>query len=132
MQTSIENYGSTARDYCMLERNFLSHARLGLLLMLLASSALLNARLPGPENPGEHEKQQNHGLDIPLASIEVAAALIVIGTGCWEYESGIRDMRARRAFLVSTEPHFIIMLVIAAVVFTICVVLLVHDQEIGV
>jgi len=87
----------------MLERNFLSHAKLGLLLMLLASSVLLRARLPGPDRPKDHEQHPNHGLGIPLASIEVAAALIVIGVGCWEYESGIRDMRVRRAFLVSSE-----------------------------
>jgi hypothetical protein len=102
MPTLIENHGSTARDYCMLERNFLSHVKLGLLLMLLASSVLLGARLPGPDLPKDHENP-NHGFGIPLASIEFAAALIVIGAGCCEYESGIRDMRARRAFLLSTE-----------------------------
>lgn len=100
MPTLIENHGSTARDYCMLERNFLSHAKLGLLLMLLSSSVLLRARIPGPDRPKDHE---DHGLGIPMASIAAAAALIVIGAGCWEYESGIRDMRARRAFLLSTE-----------------------------
>jgi hypothetical protein len=103
MPTLIENHGSTARDHCMLERNFLSHVKLGLLLMLLASSVLLRARLPGPDRPQDHEDHPNYGLGIPLASIEVGAALVVIGAGCWEYESGIRDMRARRAFLVSTE-----------------------------
>ena len=87
----------------MLERNFLSHARLGLVLMLLTSSVLLKARLPGPDRPKDHEDHPNHGLGIPLASIQVAAALIVIGAGCWEYESGIRDMYARRAFLLSNE-----------------------------
>ena len=100
MPTLIQNHGSTARDYCMLERNFLSHAKLGLLLMLLSSSVLLKARIPGPDLPKDHP---NHGLGIPLASIETAAALILIGAGCWEYDSGIRDLRARRAFLLSTE-----------------------------
>jgi hypothetical protein len=87
----------------MLERNFLSHVKLTLLLMLLASSVLLKARLPGPDRPKDHEDHPNFGLGIPLASVEVAAALIIIAAGCWEYESGIRDMRARRAFLTSTE-----------------------------
>jgi hypothetical protein len=100
---TLENHGSTARDYCMLERNFLSHARLGLLLMLLASGVLLRARLPGPDRAKDHDNHPNHRLGIPLASVEVIAALIVIGAGCWEYESGIRDLRARRAFLLSTE-----------------------------
>lgn len=103
MPTLLANHGSTARDHCMLERNFLSHAKLGLVLMLLASSVLLKARLPGPDRPKDHEEHPNYGLGIPLASIQVAAALLVIGAGCWEYESGIRDMHARRAFLLSNE-----------------------------
>jgi hypothetical protein len=103
MPTLLENQGSTARDHCMLERNFLSHARLGLFLMLLSSSVLLKARLPGPDRPKDHEEHPYYGLGIPLAAVQVIAALIVIGAGCWEYESGIRDMYARRAFLISSE-----------------------------
>jgi Domain of unknown function (DUF202) len=103
MPIVLENRGSTARDYFMLERNFLSHVRLALLLVLLASSVLLRARLPGPDRPKGHESHPNYGLGIPLASVEVAAALIVIGVGCWEYESGVSDMRAQRAFLASSE-----------------------------
>ena len=103
MPTLLENQGSTARDHCMLERNFLSHARLGLFLMLLSSSVLLKARLPGPDRPKDHEEHPNYGLGVPLATIQVIAALIVIGGGCWSYESGIRDMHARRAFLLSSE-----------------------------
>jgi hypothetical protein len=97
MPTSLENDGSTARDYCMLERNFLSHAKLALLLMPILSSVLLRARLDSPTNP------ENHKLSIPLASIEIFSAFVVIGSGLWEYESGMRDMRGRRAILLSTE-----------------------------
>lgn len=87
----------------MLERNFLSHVKLALLLVLLASSVLLRARLPGPDRPKEHEDHPNYGFGIPLASIQVAAALVVIGAGCWEYESGMRDLHVRRGFLLSNE-----------------------------
>ncbi len=100
MPTSIENYGSTTRDYCMLERNFLAHAKLALLLMLVSSSVLLQARLESPANP---EKHGSNKFGIPLAAIEVVSAFIVIGSGLWQYESGTRDMRARRAFLLSSE-----------------------------
>jgi hypothetical protein len=103
MPTLVEIQGSTVRDYFMLERNFLSHSRLALLLSLLASSVLLKARLPGPDRPEGHETHPNYGLGIPMASLEVAAAFVVIGVGYWEYECGVRDMRARRAFLLSSE-----------------------------
>ncbi|KAH9066497.1 hypothetical protein EDB87DRAFT_1586447 [Lactarius vividus] len=131
MPTSIENHGSTARDYCMLERNFLSHAKLALLLMLVSSSVLLQARLDCPTNPEEHDGGGGHELSIPLATIEVISAFVVIGSGLWEYESGIRDMRVRRAFLLSTEPHFVIVVVIAAVVFITWIFFLVNEGGIG-
>lgn len=99
----LENHGSIARDHYMLERNFLAHSQFALLLMLLASSVLLGARLPGPDPPEDHETHPHYGLRIPLASIEVAAAFIVIAVGCWQYESGIRDLRVRRAFPLSAE-----------------------------
>lgn len=99
MPTSIENYGSTARDYCMLERNFLAHTKLALLLMLISSSVLLHARLDSPTNPEEHGHDK---LSISLAALEIIAAFAVIGSGLWEYESGIRDMRVRQAFLHSS------------------------------
>ncbi|KAH9992974.1 hypothetical protein BJV74DRAFT_771316 [Russula compacta] len=127
----LQNHGSTARDHYMLERNFLAHSQLALLLMLLASSILLRARLPGPDHPKDHETHPYYGLGIPLASIEVAAAFIVIGVGCWEYESGIRDLRVRRAFPLSTDPHVVIIVIMAVVVFTICIVLLVSEGEFG-
>ncbi|KAN0137003.1 hypothetical protein V8E53_005000 [Lactarius tabidus] len=123
MPTSIENYGSTARDYCMLERNFLSHAKLALLLMLISSSVLLHARLDSPTNP---EERGSHKLGISLAAIEIIAAFVVIGLGLWEYESGIRDMRVRRAFLLSSQPHFVVVAVIAVTVFVTCVIFLVN------
>ncbi|KAF8493186.1 hypothetical protein F5888DRAFT_1724853 [Russula emetica] len=131
MPTLLENHGSTARDHCMLERNFLSHARLVLFLMLLASSVLLKARLPGPDLPKDHEEHPYYGLGIPLATIQVVAALIVIGAGYWAYESGVRDMHARRAFLLSSDRQFVIMVIIAVVVSMICIILLASEGEIG-
>ena len=84
----------------MFERNFLSHVKLALLLMLVSSSVLLRARLDSPTSPEDHG---NHKLSIPLSAIEIITAFVVIGSGLWEYESGMRDMRGRQAFLHSTE-----------------------------
>ena len=84
----------------MLERNFLAHAKLALLLMLISSSVLLHARLESPTNP---EERGSRKLNIALATIEIISAFLVIGSGLWEYESGIRDMRVRRAFLLSSQ-----------------------------
>ena len=99
----VANTGSAARDFCMLERNLLSHIKLALLLSLLASSLLLQARLvPGNE--------QTHTSGVPLASVEFFAAMAAILAGVWEYYSGCCDLRMSRAFLAAAKfimPLFI-------------------------
>jgi len=90
----VENTGSTARDYCMLERNILTHIRLALLLSILSSSLLLDARLV----PQTGNRKATSGT-IPLASIEFAAAMTCIAAGLWEYYNGYRDLRIARAFM---------------------------------
>lgn len=94
----IENTGSTARDFCMLERNILSHLKLALLLSLLSSSLLLQVRLV----PGQ-DKEKSKSSGIPLASVEFFAALAAVVGGVWEYYSGYWDLRKSRAFLVAVK-----------------------------
>lgn len=90
----VENLGSQARDFCMLERNFLSHVKLALLLAILSWSVLLKARLV-PEQP--KEKKDLGG--IPLSAVEYGAALACLTAGCWEYYQGYRDLRTSTPFL---------------------------------
>lgn len=113
----------------MLERNFLSHIKLALLLLLLFSSTVLQARLSGVDPSGSSSRPSD--ISIALASLQLAAALCLVLGGFWEYESGFRDMRNMRAFLVSTKPHLAIMTIVLGVVFTTCIVLLADQQEIG-
>ena len=97
----LPNVGSSARDFCMLERNFLSHIKLALLLLLLFSSTVLQARLSGVDPSASSSRPSD--ISIALASLQLAAALCLVLGGFWEYESGFRDMRNMRAFLVSTK-----------------------------
>lgn len=96
----VKNTGSNARDFCMLERNLLSHLKLALLLSLLSSSMLLRARLV-PDTGGLPELQSKDG--IPLAVVQIAASIAVIVAGAWEYHSGYKDLRDMRAFLVAAK-----------------------------
>lgn len=101
MPQVCENNGSAARDYAMLERNLLSHLRLAALILLLAASVLLDARLPSPSEPSG-DTPRSAG-SIPLASIEVAAALTAIGAGVWEYRTGYKNMQDMKGFLVAAK-----------------------------
>lgn len=82
----------------MLERNFLSHLKLALLLALLSWSVLLRARLV-PEQPEE----KNDVGGVPLSAIEYGTALLCILAGSWEYYNGYWDLRKSTPFLRATK-----------------------------
>lgn len=94
----VDNVGSQARDFCMLERNLLSHIKLALLLALLSWSVLLRARLV-PEQP---EDEGDSG-GIPLSAVEFGAALTCVAAGSWEYYQGYWDLRTSTPFLRATK-----------------------------
>ncbi|KAF8802952.1 hypothetical protein BYT27DRAFT_7111072 [Phlegmacium glaucopus] len=119
----LENVGSTARDFCMLERNILCHLKLAILLSLLSSSLLLHARLVPPSSPKDQTREANN---IPLASLQFVAAIASISAGIWEYCKGFQDMRKARPFLAAPRLHYIIMGNVSGAVFATCVVLLVQ------
>ena len=60
---AIVNTGSTARDWCMLERNILSHIKLDLLLSLLS---LLRARLSGSDDDDDELMIDDEHADVPV------------------------------------------------------------------
>lgn len=96
MPLSLEVVGSNVRDFCMLERNFLSHIKLVLLLILLLVSALLEVRFPGPS--GSNNKDGLGTASLPVAVLQLIAALATIAAAVWEYHSGFRDLLGVKAF----------------------------------
>ncbi|KAJ3999799.1 hypothetical protein F5050DRAFT_1564256 [Lentinula boryana] len=121
----IKNTGSTARDFCFLERNILSHLKLALLFSILSSSLILHARLV----PDSNEKTTGSKLTTPLSGLEFSASLLVIVGGLWEYFNGYRDLLDMRAFLAGTKPHLAVMVVVVAIILVTCVILL-ADQNV--
>jgi len=98
MRTPLLVVGSTVRDFCMLERNFLSHIKLILLLLLMFASTLLEIRLPGPS--GTRESESLGSFSLPLAILQFIAALLTIAAAFWEYHTGLDDLMKLRAFFV--------------------------------
>ncbi|KAK2463579.1 hypothetical protein APHAL10511_004330 [Amanita phalloides] len=92
----VQNEGSAARDFCMLERNLLSHLKLALLLSLLSSSFLLRTRLfPNPPNSGGFDYA---ALGLPSSVVLYATGIIAMIGGVWEFYRGQQDLRVERAF----------------------------------
>ncbi|KAK0446817.1 hypothetical protein EV421DRAFT_1901658 [Armillaria borealis] len=71
-RNAIENSGSTARDFCMLERNMLAHIKLALLLSVLSSSLILQARLVPTADEGGYV--QEYGM--PLRNYPVCRCTV--------------------------------------------------------
>ncbi|KAI0031438.1 hypothetical protein K488DRAFT_52057 [Vararia minispora EC-137] len=130
MPTNLEIIGSSPRDFCMLERNFLSHARLALLFVLFSSAVLLQIRLPltSDNNP---EEPMNGSVTYALASMATAAAACVIAAGYSEYELGFQDVRKLRPTYKSSKLHFVLMVLMVVTVFGACILLLLFGDQIG-
>ncbi|KAF8347825.1 hypothetical protein F5887DRAFT_881103 [Amanita rubescens] len=127
--TLVRNEGSTARDFCMLERNLLSHLKLALLLSLLSSSFLLKTRLfPNPSGNGGFDYEE---LGLPSSIVLYVAGIITIIGGVWEFFGGHRDLRTGRAFLSAPKGHIIMLTIVSLTVFGTCVMLLATDAKQG-
>ncbi|KAF8555996.1 hypothetical protein OG21DRAFT_771363 [Imleria badia] len=124
MPLSLEVVGSNVRDFCMLERNFLSHLKLVLLLILLSSSALLGIRLPGPSSSDEGTLGK---ASLPVAIIQLLAAFATIAAAIWEYQSGVKGLLGVRAFLAVTRVHFPLMVLVTVMIVAISVIYLVYS-----
>ncbi|KAF6761638.1 hypothetical protein DFP72DRAFT_879209 [Ephemerocybe angulata] len=118
---TVKNTGSTARDFCMLERNLLAHFKLAMLLSVMTASLLLQARLV-PEKEGQKQYQR-----VPLASVEFACAVVCIIAGIWEYYQGYQDLVTSRPFWGSGKVHGTLMAPVALVIFTTCIIFVVYN-----
>ncbi|KAJ3498578.1 hypothetical protein NMY22_g19590 [Coprinellus aureogranulatus] len=122
MPRRLENTGSTSRDFNMLERNFLSHLKLTLLLTLLSASLLLQARLVPQDQ--RSTKQWNR---VPLASVEFASAVLCLIAGVCEYWQGYRDLVYARPFWTGVKFHTMFLTPVALAIFATCITSLVYD-----
>ncbi|KAF9240706.1 hypothetical protein BU15DRAFT_45599 [Melanogaster broomeanus] len=127
MPLSLEVVGSTVRDFCMLERNFLAHFKLVLLLLLLFSSDLLGVRLPATTGSAASQTIALGTASWPVAAIEFVAALAAIAAAFWEYHTGVKDLLRVRAFLAVTKVHLSIMAVVTSIIVATSLVYLVYS-----
>ncbi|KDQ12327.1 hypothetical protein BOTBODRAFT_34614 [Botryobasidium botryosum FD-172 SS1] len=129
LEGTVENKGSTARDYCAIERTLLTYLRLGLLLSLLSSSLLLHARIPNPE--GETEVHSDRKLGVPFGSVYFVAAIAALLVGWWKYEDSSRGLREGRGFIEGSQSTIIetvIALIVMLVIGT-CFYLLINPSS---
>ncbi|OAX43981.1 hypothetical protein K503DRAFT_730503 [Rhizopogon vinicolor AM-OR11-026] len=125
MPTPTLIVGSTVRDFCMLERNFLSHIKLVLLLCVLSSSALLGIRLPGPSGTENSDSLGSAGL--PIGTLQFIAALLTVAAAVWEYHTGLDDLMKVKAFLTSTRTHPIMMAAVMGILVSTSIIFVIKS-----
>lgn len=103
MPVFAEIAGSTVRDFCMLERNFLSHFKLILLLLLLLTSSLLGTQLAAPKSSDEEFIESASHVGLPMAILHYTAAILTIVAAVWEYHTGAKDLLRVRPYFVGTK-----------------------------
>ncbi|KAG6331405.1 hypothetical protein ID866_7683 [Astraeus odoratus] len=123
MPLHVEISGSTVRDFCMLERNYLSYLKLVLLLLLLSCSALLGTRLPVPSGVDSGSNSSIGNAKLPIAVLQYIAAMLVVAAGVWEYHTGVKRLLRVRAFLqTGTKVQFALMSVVSLIVIATSIV----------
>lgn len=129
MPQYAEITGSTVRDFCMLERNYLSHFKLVLLLLLLLCSSLLGSRLPAPPESDGNSHASMGGVRLPVAILLYIAALLTVTAAVWEYHTGVKCLLKVRAFLVGTRVHLFLMSVVSVIAAATCIVYLASENR---
>jgi len=124
----VDNIASEARDFCAIERTYLSHLRLGVVLTLLSASILLNARLPAPNADGDPTSDHDQLQGLRFGSLYFAAALAAFFGGLLNYDKLWSGMKNGRAFVQSPRFYTIILTLISGLIIATVIVLLVHEN----
>src|SRR5258708_29739940 len=91
-----------------IERTYLSHLRLGVVLTLLSASILLNARLPAPTGDGDPTSDRNQLQGLRFGSLYFVAALAAFVGGLLNYDKLWSDMKSGRAFVQSPKSVYLV------------------------
>jgi len=124
----VDNMASEARDFCTIERTYLSHLRLGLVLGLLSASILLNARLPASHDDEDPASGRSQLRGLGFGSVYLAAAVAVFFGGLLNYDKLWSDMKSGRALVQSPRFYTVVLTLISALILATVIVLLAHEN----
>jgi len=122
----VVNIGSTCRDYCALERTFLSYIRLGLVLISLSGSILCDLRFPRPGSPSHLPSPEA----LTLGILYGIGSLSTIALGLMWYENGVRGLHKQKAFIDGDLLiHDVIMGGVAVLILATALILLMNNRS---
>ncbi|BGP38397.1 hypothetical protein JCM10450v2_002342 [Rhodotorula kratochvilovae] len=121
--TLVLNVGSTARDYCARERNFLSMVKMTVTLALVAAALLIRFQFGEEIDMPVFEKHAQ----TPLGILFFVACLATLAVGTFSFYSVSAGYEHRQAFVYSGTINDALLVSLTALVFTTCVVLLVGN-----
>ncbi|GAA6000507.1 hypothetical protein JCM10207_008043 [Rhodosporidiobolus poonsookiae] len=119
----VPNEGSTARDYCARERNFLSWIKLSSTLAVISASLLIRFQFGTRIGMPDWEVAAETPLGI-LFFIATLAAIIVSATTFHSTDTGYAQ---RKAFVYAGQAAELVSLAIGLLTIAACVLLLAAD-----
>ncbi|TNY22370.1 hypothetical protein DMC30DRAFT_147981 [Rhodotorula diobovata] len=119
----VPNVGSTARDYCARERNFLSLVKLATTLALVAACLLIRFQFGDEISMPAFEKYAQ----TPLGILFFVACLASLAAGTITFYTVSSGYEHRQAFVYAGMYNDAVLVCITALIFTTCILLLVAN-----
>ncbi|GAA5921548.1 hypothetical protein JCM3775_003099 [Rhodotorula graminis] len=119
----VPNNGSTARDYCARERNFLSMIKTATILALVSASLLIRFQFGEQVSMPQFERYAQ----TPLGVLFFVACLVTLAAGTFTFYSTLSGYEHRRAFVYAGRSTDAALVGVTVLIFTTCVVLLVAN-----
>ncbi|GAA5892858.1 hypothetical protein JCM8208_004106 [Rhodotorula glutinis] len=119
----VPNNGSTARDYCARERNFLSMVKMSTTLALVSAALLIRFQFGEEVSMPRFERYAQ----TPLGILFFVACLVTLAAGTFTFYTTSSGYEHRQAFVYAGKSTDAALVCVTVLVFTTCVVLLVAN-----
>ncbi|KZO95267.1 hypothetical protein CALVIDRAFT_555932 [Calocera viscosa TUFC12733] len=124
----VPNTGSAARDFCALERTWLSNVRLCFLFILISVALMLRTRLPTPDTSPEQDEGQRLPMveSMTLGALYFVLTLALIAGGWWSYRDVRMGLEQHVGFVGNFKYMGAILLCVMALIVATAIALMVQ------
>ncbi|KZT54607.1 hypothetical protein CALCODRAFT_499682 [Calocera cornea HHB12733] len=124
----VPNAGSAARDFCALERTWLSNVRLCFLFILISAALMLRTRLPRPNSSEEQDEQQRLPMveSLTLGTLYFVCTLALIVGGWWSYRDVRMGLERQVGFVGNFKYMGVILLCVIALIIATAIALIIQ------
>ncbi|EJU05679.1 hypothetical protein DACRYDRAFT_20091 [Dacryopinax primogenitus] len=123
----VPNAGSAARDFCALERTWLSNIRLCFLFILISSALMLRTRLPSPNSDQQDEVRMPLPASMTFGALYFVCTLALVVGGWWSYRDVRIGLEKHVGFVGNFRYMGAILLCVVALILATAIALMVQS-----